>query len=141
MHTPPSFADVDNIPLDADDAVHERVTALLERAMRRQIWLMFLDDEAFQLPVLMPSSIPRRPGKGHTDNFARFIGELVEQLAAAAVVFVLERPGSDAVTPTDREWLSLAANACHRAGVPLRGPLLCHDGGLRWIGPEDLGQV
>lgn len=109
--------------------------------MRRQLWLMFLDAEAFQLPLLMPSSIPRHPGKRHTDNFAHFVGDLVEELDAAAVVFVLERPGSDSLSQTDREWLGLAANACHRAGVLLRGPLLCHDGGLRWIGPEDIGQI
>lgn len=141
MHTPPSFADVDNIPLDTDDAVQDRVVALLERAMRRQLWLMFLDEESFQVPLLMPSSIPRRPGKRHTENFAHFIGDLVDELDAASVVFVLERPGSDSISTSDREWLALAVEACQLAGVPLRGPLICHDAGLRWIGPEDLGQI
>lgn len=138
MHTPPSFADVDNIPLVTDDAVRDRVSALLESAMRRQLWLMFLDEESFQLPLLMPSAIPRRPGKRHTENFAHFIGDLVDELGCAAVVFILERPGSDSISTSDREWLALATAACQRAGVPLRGPLLCHDGGLRWIGPEDV---
>jgi hypothetical protein len=141
MHTPPSFADVADIPLETDDAIRDRVAALLERAMRRQIWMMFLDDEGYQLPLLMPSAIPRHPGRRHLENFAHFVGDLVDELDAATVVFVLERPGSDAVSTTDREWLTLAVAACHRANVPLRGPLLCHDGGLRWIGPEDVGQI
>lgn len=109
--------------------------------MRRQLWMMFLDAKAFQLPLLMPSSIPRHPGKRHTENFAHFVSELVDELDAAAVVFVLERPGSDAMSETDREWFRLAVDGCQRVGVPLRGPLLCHDGGLRWIATEDVGQI
>lgn len=141
MHTPPHFADVDNVSVDTDDALRDRVALLLEAAFRRQLWFMFLDDESFQLPLLMPSSIPRRPGRGHTEHFAHFIGDIVDELDAAAVVFVLERPGSDKVSASDREWLALAVAACREAGVVLRGPLLCHDGGLRWIGPEDIGQI
>jgi len=141
MHTPPSFADVADIPLETDDAIRDRAAALLERAMRRQLWLMFLDDEGYQLPLLMPSTIPRHPSRRHIENFAHFVRDLVDELDAATVVFVLERPGSDAVSTTDREWLGLAVESCQRARVPLRGPLLCHDGGLRWIGPEDVGQI
>ncbi len=141
MHRPPPFTDIEDLPLDTDDALRDRVAVLLQTAMRRQIWLMFLDDRSCQLPVLIPSAIPRHPGRGHTANLSRFIAELVGELDAASVVFVLERPGSDGLSDNDREWLALAARASRDAGVALRGPLLCSDSGLRWIGPEDLGQI
>jgi len=114
---------------------------LIDRAARRQFWLMFLDDRCCQLPVVIPSAIPRRPGRGHTENLSRFLGDVVEEVDAESVVFVLERPGPDELTDSDREWLTLAAAASRDAGVRLRGPLLCFDGGLRWIGPEDIGQI
>lgn len=141
MRPLPPFADIEDLPLDTDEALLERVTALLDVAARRQIWLLFLDEQSRQLPVLMPSYIPRRPGRGHTAHFSHFIGDVVHEMDAAAVVFVLERPGTDQLTGVDREWLALASAACDEAGVPLRGPLLCYDRGVRWIGPEDVGQI
>ena len=133
----PKFDDVRDERLTADEDVMQRVGALLQRAVRRQLWLMFLDDEARQLPVIMPSYVPRSPSDGHRSHFASFVGVLTEDVEADAIVMVYERRGSDELRDADRRWLRFIADACTEASVPLRGPLLLHDGGARWIAPED----
>ncbi len=138
MRTPPSFAEVHDVPLDSDEALLARVSALVGHAVRRQFWLMFLDERSRQLPVLIPSYIPRRPQPEHELHFAGFVDDLVGELDAAAIVFVLERRGGEELTEADRQWLDLATAACRTAGIPLRGPMLCHDRGVRWVAGEDL---
>lgn len=135
--TPQPYEDVRDIALISDEDVLDRVTDLIDRAFRRQIWLMFLDDESRQLPLLMPSYVPRRPGKHALEPFAEFIGGLFEEVAAASMVIVYERPGSDPISQGDREWLRLIHAACRAESIPLRGPLLAHNRGVRWIATED----
>lgn len=135
--TPQSYEDVRDVALISDENVLERVTDLIEHALRRQVWLMFLDDEARQLPLLMPSYVPRRPQRNALEPFAEFIGGLFEEAAAASMVIVYERVGSDTISEGDREWLRLIHSACLAEGIPLRGPLLAHNGGVRWVAAED----
>lgn len=135
--TTPHYRDVLDTVLDSDDKLLDRARDLLEHALRRQLWLMFLDEEGRQLPLLMPIDVPRRPGARESSGFARFLGELVEDFEAASVVIALERRGGEGVTATDAEWFRMGRDACTAAGVPLRGPLLCHSGGVRWVAVED----
>jgi hypothetical protein len=135
--TIPKFDDVRDERLSNDEDVLQRVSALLQRAVRRQLWLMFLDEESRQLPVIMPSYVPRSPSEGHRAHFASFVGILTEDVEADSAVIVYERRGSDELRAADRRWLRFIATACAEAAVPLRGPLLLHDDGVRWIAPED----
>jgi hypothetical protein len=105
--TIPRFDDVRDAPLATDEEVLQRAELLLGHAIRRQLWLMFLDEDDRQLPLLMPTYVPRRRG-------------------------------TEALSSVDRAWLQLVRDACAHAGIPLRGPLLVHDGGIRWIAPDDL---
>ena len=135
--TTPDFRDVRDTVLDTDDALLERARALLQQGVRRQIWLMFLDDEGRQLPLLMPIDVPRRPGAREAPALARLLAELVDDFEASHVVVTLERRGRDLVSTSDAEWFRLARDACAGAGVNMRGPMLCHTGGVRWVAAED----
>ena len=49
-------------PLLTDAAIESRADALVGRACRRQLWLMFLDDDGLQLPLIIPvGDHPSRP--------------------------------------------------------------------------------
>jgi hypothetical protein len=139
--TIPKFDDVRDERLTTDEDVLQRVAALLQRAVRWQLWLMFLDDESRQLPVIMPSYVPRSPSDGHRAHFSSFVGVLTEDVEADAIVIVYERRGTDELRDADRRWLRFIATACADAAVALRGPLLLHDGGVRWIAPEDYAEA
>lgn len=136
--TIPRFDDVRDAPLATDEEVLQRAELLLGHAIRRQLWLMFLDEYDRQLPLLMPTYVPRRPGPGHQENYARVLGVLFEDAEADSMVVAYERRGTEALSGVDRAWLQLVRDACAHAGIPLRGPLLVHDGGIRWIAPDDL---
>lgn len=134
----PRYDDVHDEPLTSDEHVLERTSLLLGHAVRRQIWMMFLDEQDRQLPVLMPSYVPRRPGRDHREHFARMLGVLFEDADADAMVVAYERRGGGELTAADSEWLTLIRDACAEAAIRLRGPLLVHDNGVRWIAQEDL---
>ena len=69
---------------------------------------------------------------------ARRLGEVVEAMDAAKVIFVWERPGGPAVTAADRTWASALGAACNATGVAVRAQLVLHERGVRWLSPEDL---
>jgi hypothetical protein len=138
MTRPPPFDALRDTPLRRDEQVLGLVADLLDRALRRQLWLVLLDDEDRPLPVLLPSSIPRRRRDGDAERMARFVGEIVDDLDARSFVHVYERRGPDELDAADRAWLRLGLEAAGLAGVRCRGPVLLHDDGARWIGDEDL---
>ena len=127
------------IPLITDDDVLQRVQTLIGHGIRRQFWLMFLDDEQRQLPLLMPTDLPRRPRGADAHRFGEFLSDLVEVVEASAVIVTYERPSSHELTESDLEWLRIARSGCRLAGIPMRGPLLAHRGGVRWVAADDLG--
>jgi hypothetical protein len=135
--TPQSYEDVREIPLTTDEQVLTRVQDLIQHSLRRQIWLMFLDEEHRQLPFLMPSYVPRHPEPGAEGPFGEFLGSLFDEVDASSMVIIFERIGSDTLSEGDREWFRLIHAACLTEEIPLRGPILAHDGGVRWIATED----
>jgi hypothetical protein len=134
----PRFDDIADISLAEDEALLDRVRDLVEGVYRRQLWLMFLDDEHRQLPIVIPHDVPSNPNREHRAGFRAFIADLVDEIRPSSIVVVLERPGPDTLTSGDREWFAVVADACREAGVQRRGPILAHDDGFRWIASEDL---
>lgn len=134
----PRAHDAAEIPLSTDLAVHERVRQIVGRATRRQIWLMFLDEADHQIPLIMPCDIPRLPKSGDAERIGGFIAGAMEHIGARSVVLTLERRGPAEVSTNDAVWLRMLRDACAWARAPLRGPLLAHRTGVRWIGPDDL---
>ena len=128
-----AFDDVSAIALETDDAVLERVTALVRNAIRRQVWLMFLDSDRRQLPVLLPTEIPANPGEDDTELIGSFIRTMASEVDAATVVVTLERAGSPDLTDPDRAWLATLLDACEASSIPFHGPYLCHRRGVRAV--------
>ena len=98
----PNYEDTHEHPLITDEDVLERVTLLVRNALRRQLWLMFLDGEDRQLPVLMPTDVPANPKTTDATNLARFIRGVNDELEATSIVVSLERRGSDEISNDDR---------------------------------------
>ena len=133
----PNYEDTHEHPLITDEDVLERVTLLVRNALRRQLWLMFLDGEDRQLPVLMPTDVPANPKTTDATNLARFIRGVNDELEATSIVVSLERRGSDEISNDDRAWFRLVRDACAMAELRLRGPLLVHTRGVRWVAAEE----
>lgn len=131
------FDDVADVSLADDEALLARVRDLVEGAYRRQLWFMLLDDENRQLPVLIPHDVPRAPTLRYPEALSSLLTGLVEEVRPGAIVVVLERPGSDILTSADRAWFALVQDAVREAGAGMRGPILAHDDGFRWVAAED----
>ena len=127
-----------NGPLTTDEHVLSRAKLLLGTAMRRQLWFMFLDGDNIQLPLLMPTDVPRSPNNANPADLARFIRGVIDEADASTIIVALERRGSDEITSDDRAWFRLVREACAMIELPQRGPVLCHTGGVRWVAAEDL---
>lgn len=131
----PNFADAP--PLLTHDDVLERVRALVgPAAANRQLWIMFVDGDGRQTPVVMPvSDLPRNPGPGGLPGLSAVLAELREDLATdlgpGSVILTYERFGAAPVRPADLAWGEALTGACAEAGVALRGVFLSTDGGVR----------
>lgn len=125
-------------PLTDDTLIEERMAALVGRAVSRQIWLMFLDENDVQMPLIMPvSDIPVSPGDNDEAHWANFVASGAEAIGARSVIVVIERYDSDRLTEADRAWARLSRDGCAVAGVPLRAVLLSHRRGVRLLAPDD----
>lgn len=133
----PNYEETHEQPLTTDEQVLERVGLLVRNALRRQLWLMFLDGDDRQLPVLMPTDVPAHPQTTDASTLARFIHGVNDDLGASSIVVALERRGSDEISEDDRAWFRLVAAAASMAELRLRGPLLVHTRGVRWVAVED----
>jgi hypothetical protein len=129
-----------NAPLLLTDAdVLQRVEQLVGRAVAtRQLWVMFVDGDGRQAPVVMPiSDVPLRPEARVIDNLAtilaRLCADLTTDTAGGTAILTLERVGRDAVLPGDRQWAAALQEACGRAGAALRGVYLSTSGGVHRI--------
>ena len=119
---------------DAD--VLERVEQLVGPAtVARQLWIMFVDGDGRQAPVIIPiSDVPPHPEPRVVDNLATVMAgtctDLTTDVGSGSVILVLERTGRDAVLAGDRRWAAALREACDRAGAPLRGVYLSTSGGV-----------
>lgn len=121
-------------PLTSDELIQERVTAMVGRAISRQLWLMFLDDRDAQLPPLIPlPTLPTLPSEDRVPDFRR----TADAVGASGIIVVLERYGEEALTASDRAWARHIHLGCADGPVRLRGILLSHARGVRWIAPDD----
>lgn len=135
-----TIPDPANAPLLLTDAdVLERVEQLVGPAtVARQLWILFVDGDGRQAPVLLPiSDVPLHPEARVIDNLAAVMAgmcdDLTTDVGSGSVVLALERAGRDAVLPADRRWAAALREACDRAGAPLRGVYLSTSGGVHPI--------
>ena len=124
--------------LGTDDLIEQRIASLIGRAVSRQIWLLFLDDDNKQLPLVMPiSDIPVAPEAGDLAHWTEVLRGRTEAVNARSVIVVLERYDAERLTDADRAWARLTRDGCHDAQVPLRAVLLSHRRGVRVLAPDD----
>lgn len=139
---PPRFDETQLLPLTTDAAIEERIAHLVGRAISRQLWLMFLDQDDLQLPLLIPiDGLPDSPTDDQSAEVLDRVRDVMEQIGATAIVVVLERYGSETLTAQDVEWARSLRRGCLRGGIALRAQLLSHRGGVRWIAQDDIGDV
>jgi hypothetical protein len=136
MTTPP----LDHPPLRTEDDVLARVRRLVGHAVTdRQLWVMLVDGDDHQAPVVVPiSDLPRHPERRGLAALSHVLAGLRAELATArgpgSVIFARERSGTDDVLPLDRAWAAALAEACRSAEVTLRGVYLSTPGGVRRLG-------
>jgi hypothetical protein len=130
---------VDLPPLTTDEEVLARVRTVVGAARTRQLWILFVDGDGRQSPVVVPiADVPHRPEPRGLAGLTRVLrglrGELVTDRGPGAVIVARERPGGNTVLDADREWAAALAEACRTAGVALRATVLSTPGGVRWLG-------
>ena len=133
--TIPHPADAPLLLTDAD--VLDRVRSLVGHAITdRQLWIMFVDGDDRQTPVVMPvSDMPRHPPTGLLDNLGVVLRGVRDGLATdvgpGSVILTLERRGSAAPRPLDRSWTEALDRTCRSVDIGLRGVFLSSDAGVR----------
>ena len=128
----------ENEPLVTDELIEQRVRAIVGRACTRQVWMLFLDRNDVQVPLILPmADYPESPGNGNAAIFADRVREIVEVAGAEQVIFVWERYAGDRLNPVDIAWARHLHEACRTEGVSVRAQLLSHKRGVRWMAPED----
>ena len=125
-------------PLRTDPDIEKRVANLIGRANLRQLWLLFIDHDDIQLPLLVPiDGMPSEPLPEHTTEVIEHVRRVMEDLGAAGLILVWERYASATLSPQDAAWARSLHQACDEQGVSLRAMLLSHRTGVRWIAQDD----
>jgi len=136
--TPARYDEAKLVPLNTDALVEERVADLLGRAIQRRLWLLFLDEHEVQLPLVVPLDEPPQIPPAPPDlSLCSMIRNFRERADAHSVVFVLERYADAVLTPADIAWARALHRACDEAKVSLRGILVSHKRGVRWVAQDD----
>ncbi|WP_394771270.1 hypothetical protein [Lacisediminihabitans sp.] len=107
------------------------------RACRRQLWFLFLDEHQVQLPLIIPVGDPPTRPDASVSTLAAGISAAMESVDAASVIVVIERFADQAVTPADTAWARAIDEQFGERGVRVRGFLLSHRRGVRWLAPDD----
>src|SRR6185312_5432348 len=118
---PTTYDDAKLHPLTTDALIEERVAELLGRAIRRQLWLLFLDEHDVQMPLLVPlDGLPQLPPDPPDPALRSMLQHCAETAGAHSFIFVLERYADATLTPADIAWVRALHSACDEAQVPLR---------------------
>ena len=90
-----------------------------------------------QLPLMIPiDGLPARPDST-IGNLVHLVAEAMAMEDADSVVAVIERYADATLTVADQEWARALHDAFGQQQVPLRGILLSHRRGVRWVAQDD----
>ncbi|MCU1529486.1 MAG: hypothetical protein JWP75_3249 [Frondihabitans sp.] len=129
-------------PLVSRSALDSRARQLVPCAVQRQLWLILLDDDQVQLPVMIPiGDLPLRCRSADGEGLQELLSGLDKEFGVGSFVFIMERPGSAAVDETDRRWLRYLLHSCDDEPTSVRGVYLCHDEGLIGYERSDLPEL
>lgn len=143
--------DLRTLPLHDDDTLQMALETLLAPVVRRQLWMLFLDEDDVLMSPLMPSDVvegdPRLPYPGAEEHFddrpaaqavADCFAAVMRECGIPQLVMVWERPGRGPIDPETREWARELAARLGAQGVRVRAQCLLGDRGLRLLRPDDL---
>ena len=144
MKTPPPYEETIHHPLTTRGEILERVDDLVGTAVARQLWLLFVDEDDVQLPILVPlDHIPVRP----SDRERRSIEFLIDSVCAecdwagtpvAGVIVVHERYASPQLQNADREWARTVRDVVVDSGLAFRAAAISHSSGTRLLEPNEI---
>lgn len=105
---------------------------------RFSLWITFLDADDRPLQAIVPiDDVPPSPDDEMVDNLVSIVQDvLAEQAPGGSTVLMLERPGTDAVTPADGRWFAGLHDAAARREVRLRGVFLATGRRVRALTPD-----
>jgi len=121
----------DHRPLSTPEVLLDRFGAFLHQALRRQLWVCFLDDDLVQLPMVVPvEGIPVRPAVEPLAGLLDAFEEVGRHVGATRVVVVHERPGPGLLRASDHAWTDALTSGLEGRSLRLHALLVCSDDGV-----------
>jgi len=133
----PRHSDVKNLPLPTDSELLPHLQLMLEGAFRRQLWVMFLDQELKPVPLLMPTDLPVEADPEDIAGVGDMLNCMGLDVPGSTLVLTFERPGPAELTQRDRRWLRLIREAAFESGFPFRGPYLLLGSTVQQVPPDE----
>lgn len=135
--TRPHYDDIRTIPLPTDRELIPHLQEMLEQALRRQVWIMFLDEQSRPLPLLIPMDVAAEARDGDAADLVSALSCVLLDLPGATLVITLERPGPMEIMDRDRRWLRALREASVGSGCAFRGPFLLLGDEVMQVPPDD----
>jgi hypothetical protein len=113
----------------------ERIRQLIPCATQRQLWLLLLDGDDVQMPVMVPIGDlplwggPDATGGADGEGLVELLRSIRDEFHAVSYVFVLERPGAGVLDRDDVSWLEHLLTCGDRTGFTVRAAYVCHESG------------
>lgn len=119
--------------LTTDDDMMAFVSRTIDHALRDQTWLWLTDPDSAGFGTVLQLDHAEAAG-----TVPQHVWQKVAEVAGTELGFVYERRGPECLSAADRQRLRSDLQDAADRGLRLRGPILVHDTGTRWLGPEDL---
>lgn len=107
----------------------------MDHALRDQTWLWFTDPGGAGFGTVIQLDHSEAEGM-----VPERVWQTVTEVAGSELGCVYERCGPETLSAVDRQRLRAVLRAAADCDLRLRGPILVHDTGTRWLGPDDLGE-
>jgi hypothetical protein len=125
------------IPHRTETDLVELVSSLVGAAIRRQAWLMFLDQNDCPMPLIVPyADLDLEPSDEEIETYAALACGIARTTGAARILFTWERVGGPALEAAERRTLRAIAARIAEGGVPVRGVFLSHSHGVVCLSEE-----
>ncbi|GAB7047828.1 hypothetical protein [Catenuloplanes indicus] len=131
---------MDEARLDTPAAIDEHLTRVLTRAERARYGVRFVlcdRDNRVRVHCPVDEPPPFADGDGPRGTVAAFAASLTREPPGGGVLVVLTRPGSGAVSASDRAWFHATYEVCRAARVRVLGVYLVTPADLREILLDD----
>ena len=135
--TRPHYDDLRAVPLPNDRELIPHLQVMIEQALRRQVWIMFLDEQSRPLPIVIPIDVAAEAREGDATALIASLSCLLLDFEGASLVITLERPGPMETMDRDSRWLRSLREACVGSGRAFRGPYLMLGDRIVQVPPDD----